>query len=124
MSTNTTPNPVTWFEIHSADPARARQFYGDVFGWTYDEAMPGYSMIQLGPDAPIAGGIADSGGAYPDRAIFLVQVPDVGAALTSVAGKGGSVVTDVQTTPVGLTFGYATDPDGSIFGVWCPPPQA
>jgi uncharacterized protein len=124
MNTNTTPNPVTWFEVHSADPERARQFYGDVFGWTYDEAMPGYSMIQLGADAPIGGGIVDTGAAYPNHAIFLVQVPDVGAALTSVAGKGGSIVADVRSTPVGLTFGYAADPDGSIFGVWCPPPQS
>jgi hypothetical protein len=27
-----TPAPVTWFELHSSDPARAREFYGAVFG--------------------------------------------------------------------------------------------
>jgi hypothetical protein len=25
---------------------------------------------------------------------------------------------------MGLAYGYAADPDGSVFGVWCPPPAA
>ncbi len=58
---------------------------------------------------------------YPNDATFLVQVPDVAAALVTVTEHGGSVVTDRQETPFGLTFGYAANPDGSVFGVWCPP---
>jgi predicted enzyme related to lactoylglutathione lyase len=116
--------PVTWFEVHTADPDRAKRFYGDVFGWTYDDSMPGYSMIVLGDGAPIGGGIAHSGGAYPDHALFNVQVADVEAALDAVRTAGGSVVAEAQTTPYGLVFGYAANPDGSVFGVWCPPPAA
>ena len=121
-NTAATPNPVTWFEIHSAEPERARQFYGSVFGWTFDDdMMPGYSMIGLGDDAPIRGGIAHTDGASPNDAIFLVQVPDVAASLAAVTEHGGSVVTERQEAPNGLTFGYAANPDGSVFGVWCPP---
>lgn len=122
MSNNTaTPNPVTWFEIHSADPDRAKAFYGSVFGWSFDDSMPDYSMIDLGDGAAIGGGIAHNDGKYPNDATFLVQVPDVAAALESVAEHGGSVVADAQKTDFGLTFGYAANPDGSVFGVWCPP---
>lgn len=121
MSNTATPNPVTWFEIHSADPDRAKSFYGSVFGWTFEESMPGYSTIQLGDDAPIGGGIAHNDGNYPNDATFLVQVPDVAAALASVAAHGGSVVADEQKTDFGLTFGHAANPDGCVFGVWCPP---
>lgn len=121
MTQTATPNPVTWFEIHSADPDRTKEFYGSVFGWTFDDSMPGYSMIGLGDAAPIGGGIAHSADQYPNDAVFLVQVPDVAATLAAVAEHGGSIVAEQQETPFGLTFGYAANPDGSVFGVWCPP---
>jgi predicted enzyme related to lactoylglutathione lyase len=123
MSNRATPNPVSWFEVHTADPERSKAFYASVFGWSYDDSMPGYSMIQLGDGAPIGGGIADSGGGYPNDAVFMVEVPDVATALASAAEHGGSVVADVQSTPFGLTFGYAANPDGSVFGVFCPPAE-
>ena len=115
------PNPVTWFEIHTANPERAKKFYGAVFGWSFDDAAPGYTGIGLGEGAPIGGGIADSKGEYPDHALFMVQVPDVAAALVAVKEHGGSMIADVQKTDFGLTFGYAANPDGSVFGLWCPP---
>lgn len=122
MSNTPTPAPVTWFEIHSADPEKAKRFYGDVFGWQFsDDSMPGYSMIDLGDGAPIGGGIAHTDGSSPNDALFLVQVPDVATALSKVTDAGGSVVADVQSTPFGLTFAYAANPDGSVFGIWCPP---
>ena len=38
----TTTNPVTWFEIATADPGEATTFYGELFGWSFsaDEAAP------------------------------------------------------------------------------------
>ena len=124
MSNTATPNPVSWFEVHTADPERAKAFYGAVFGWTYDDSMPGYSMIGLGDDAPIGGGIAHSDGNFPNDAVFMVEVPDVAAALAAAAEHGGSVVAEQQATPFGLTFGYAANPDGSVFGVFCPPAES
>lgn len=121
MPNTATPSPVTWFEVHSADPDRTKAFYGSVFGWTFDDSMPGYSMINLGDGAPIGGGIAHSNGDYPNDAVFNIQVPDVAAALAAVTEHGGSVVADAQKTDFGLTFAYAANPDGSVFGLWCPP---
>lgn len=116
-----TADPVTWFEIHSADPERAKSFYGGVFGWQFDDSMPGYTMISLGDGAPIGGGIAHTDGGYPNDAIFNIEVPDVAAALRRITEHGGSVIAEAQTTPIGLSFGYAANPDGAVFGLWCPP---
>lgn len=121
MSNTATPAPVTWFEVHTADPEKAKRFYADAFGWQFDDSMPGYSMITLGDGAPIGGGIAHTDGASPNDAVFNIQVPDVAAALTRVADAGGSIVADVQSTPLGLSFAYAANPDGSVFGLFCPP---
>ena len=120
MSTAT--NPVTWFEIHTADPERAKAFYGGAFGWTFDdESTPGYTMILQGDGAPIGGGIATTEDGAPSDAVFNIQVPDVAEALNAVKQHGGSVVVDAQTAPTGLSFGYAANPDGAVFGLWCPP---
>jgi hypothetical protein len=121
MTTSTPSNPVTWFEVHTADPDRAKAFYSGVFGWAFDDSIPGYSMIQQGDGAPIGGGILHHGGGMPDDAVFNVQVADVASALAAVKEQGGSVVADAETTPNGITFGYAANPDGSVFGIWCPP---
>lgn len=117
----TIPNPVTWFEIHTADPDRAKAFYAAVFGWSFDDSMPGYSIIDLGAEAPIGGGIAHTDGAVPNDVVFNVQVPDVARALAAVNAAGGEALTDVQATPNGLTFAIAANPDGCAFGLWCPP---
>ncbi|MFA5885073.1 MAG: VOC family protein [Acidimicrobiia bacterium] len=120
----TTANPVTWFEIHSPDPTAAKAFYGGAFGWTFDDEVPGYSMIAAGTSAPIGGGIASRGPDQPARAVFNVQVPDVETACARVAELGGSVVMAKQSTPDGLEFAYVADPDGATFGLWTPPPAA
>jgi predicted enzyme related to lactoylglutathione lyase len=122
-ATTLSPAPVSWFEVHTADPARAKLFYAAVFGWRYDESMPEYTMVELGEGAPIGGGIVDSGGEYPSQALFMVQVPDVAAALAAAAANGGSIIAEAQSTPVGITYGYAANPDGSVFGIWCPPAE-
>lgn len=117
-----TPHPVTWFEVHTADPVRAKEFYGSVLGWTFDDdSMPGYTLIQLGQGAPIGGGLVDNGGQYPSDAVFMAQVPDVAAAIEAARCAGGSVISEAQTMPNGLSFGYVANPDGAVFGIWCPP---
>jgi uncharacterized protein len=123
LASTANPAPVSWFEIHTSDPGRAKSFYGAVFGWSFDDSMPGYSMIALGDGAPIGGGIAHSEGAYPNDSVFNIQVSDVPAACQAVEAAGGSIVMPVDTTPFGLTFAYAADPDGSVFGLWCPPAE-
>lgn len=121
ITATSVPAPITWFELHTADPTRAKEFYGSVFGWTFDDSMPGYTMIRLGEGAPIGGGLVDNRGEYPSDAIFMVQVPDVAAAIDATRAAGGSVIADAQSMPTGLTFGYVANPDGAVFGVWCPP---
>ena len=124
MST-ATKNPVTWFEVHTPNPEKAQAFYGGVFGWSFDDSMPGYSMVSMGVDAPIGGGIVSiTEPEYPAMTLFNVQVEDVQAACDSVVEHGGSIALPPQEMPTGLRFAYVTDLDGSTFGLWTPPPAA
>ncbi len=126
MSDITNPDaaPVTWFEIGTDDVDTARAFYGDVFGWTFRADGP-YTFITTTGPGPV-GGIQDTS-EYPAGlpaayAIPCVQVRDVAATCAAAEAAGGKVLIGTTTTPDGLTFAQLTDPAGSRFGVWTPPP--
>ena len=74
MAETRTASPVSWFEVHSPDTTRAKAFYGELFGWTFSEAGPDYSLVGLGDDAPIGGGIAPLIEGQAPMAIICVQV--------------------------------------------------
>jgi predicted enzyme related to lactoylglutathione lyase len=116
--------PVSWFEVHSPDTAKAKKFYGDVFGWTFNDFSDDYALIGLGDEAPIGGGMAPLIPGVSPTAIVCVQVPDVAATCAHVKELGGRVISEPQTMPEGLTFAYVTDPDGGVLGVWTPPPAS
>jgi uncharacterized protein len=118
-------NPVGWFEIGTGDPEAARRFYGDAFGWTFEEQGP-YSVITTGPGHPLQGGIQDTRSGVPEGtpmtyAVPYVVVPDVGAACDRVESLGGKVLVPATTIPTGLTYAHVADPDGNPLGLFKPP---
>ena len=80
-------NTVAWFQVGTTDAEQAKRFYSDLFGWRYtlDPNSDGkYHLVSYpGADAP-SGGIFDTGGEFPDHAIFMVVVPDVPAVCAQV----------------------------------------
>jgi uncharacterized protein len=121
MAKTRVADPVTWFEVHSPDTARAKAFYGEVFGWTFSDAAPDYALVGMGDKAPIGGGVAPLIDGQPPMAIICVQVADVAATCTKVSEQGGKVLTPPEKMPDGLTFAYVADPDFGVLGVWTPP---
>jgi predicted enzyme related to lactoylglutathione lyase len=117
-------SPVSWFEVHTPDTARAQAVFGELFGWTFSEAAPDYTFVGLGDDAPIGGGIAPPIDGQPPMAIICVQVADVAETCAKIEELGGKVLTAPQQTPDGLTFAYVSDPDFGVLGVWKPPAAA
>lgn len=118
-----TPNPVGWFEIAASDTAKAESFYGELFGWTFEDGPtgPAYRIAGAG-DGP-AGGITTAPAGLPATyAVFSIVVPDVAATCEQVMAKGGTVLLGPETMEeTGLVFANLTDPDGNHFGVFCPP---
>jgi uncharacterized protein len=124
--TNTTPSPVTWFEIATDDPDTARAFYGELFGWTFADLGPAYSVVTTGSGNALQGGIRDTSGAQPEGtprsyAVPYVQVEDVPGACARLEDLGGKVTAPAVTVPGGLVFALATDPAGNLIGLFTPP---
>jgi len=107
---------VNYFEIGSADPDAARNFYGSLFRWTFgDPSAVGCRMVN-GTD----GGLWDTGsmgaGAW---AIFYVQVDDVAAAISQAESLGATVAIPLVDNGR-IEFAHLTDTQGNRFGVWHP----
>jgi uncharacterized protein len=109
-------NPVVHFEIRSADPDAARDFYGKLFGWTYPEGgIPGYTYVDPGiPDA-LPGGIGPTQGGE-DLVTVFVGVQDVDATLQEAERLGGKILQPATHVP-GVTFGLFADTQGHVLGV-------
>jgi uncharacterized protein len=110
-------NPIVHFEIRSNDPDAARQFYGQLFGWTYDEGgMPGYTYVNSGvSEGTIPGGVGPAQGGSPMVTLFA-GVADVKATLDQALTLGGKIVQPATKVP-GVTFGLFADPQGNVIGV-------
>jgi uncharacterized protein len=106
-------NTVAWFQVGTADAEQAKRFYGDLFGWRYtlDPNSEGkYHLVSYpGADTP-SGGIVDTGGEFPNHAIFIVMVQDVAAVCAQVERLGGKVLAPPATSKDGLVFADLHDP--------------
>jgi predicted enzyme related to lactoylglutathione lyase len=110
------PHPVVHAEIRSADPDATREFFGELFGWTYTEgAFPGYTFVDIGVDGapPTAIGPLQDG---EDAVLFFVGVEDVAATLARAEELGGRIVQPTQQVP-GVSFGVFADAQGHVVGV-------
>jgi uncharacterized protein len=115
--------PVVHFEIIGRDPAKLRNYYGELFGWefgvgdaaTEQISAPGnYGFVEAS-SAGINGGVGGGEG-YEGRVLFYVGVPDVEAALQKAESLGGTrLMGPVQAG--GFAVGQFTDPEGHLIGV-------
>jgi len=112
----TMAHPVIHAEIRSADPDATREFFGQLFGWSYsDGAYPGYTFVDTGVDGALPTAISPLQG-DEDAVLFFVGVQDVAETLAQAERLGGRIVQPPQTVP-GVTFGVLADKQGHLIGV-------
>jgi predicted enzyme related to lactoylglutathione lyase len=119
-----TPGRWVWGDLVTADVAIAADFYGKVFGWTFEtyggeDDLDTYTLA-LADGLPIAGLVFDQRALKSKvpaaRWIGLVSVPDVRAAADAVTKAGGKVVVaPVMLGERGETAVFQ-DTEGALFG--------
>lgn len=107
------PN-VVHFEAVGPDGGALRDFYGKVFGWSFN-VMPemDYGTTDNGGRG-IDGGIGSGPAA---SATFYVAVADPQATLDKAEKLGGKVTMPVMTIPDIVTLAQFTDPEGNLIGI-------
>jgi predicted enzyme related to lactoylglutathione lyase len=113
---------IVHFEIPAGETARAREFWGSLFGWQFQE-YPGpteYHMTQISDQTGGAIYVPD-----PDtrgtRAYF--DVDDVNAGVARVKELGGEAGEALPVPGMGW-FAICKDTEGNEFGLWQNDPSA
>jgi predicted enzyme related to lactoylglutathione lyase len=116
-----TPGTVGWHELLAADGEKAFAFYGDLFGWTKDEAI---DMGAMGHYQLFAAGGAAIGGMMTKPAEvpapfwgYYFQVDAIGAALERLKAAGGTVINGPMEVPGGSWIVQGLDPQGAMFSL-------
>lgn len=112
-SQHTTHHTIDYVEIDVADLPAAREFYGEAFGWTFNDYGPDYAGIRDGEGE--SGGLNAQG--EPGRPLVQLYSDDLDATLAAVTAAGGRVVVPPFEFPGGRRFHFS-DPSGNVLGVW------
>lgn len=114
------PGALIWNEVAAADPDTAREFYGTVFGFRYDEVpgAQGYTTFATA-DRPL-GGLGGLTEGAPAGWSTCFSVASTDAAVDTVLGGGGAVLIPATDTEFGR-FAVLTDPWGAAFSVMANP---
>lgn len=115
-----------WNELGTRDTAAAKEFYGAVFGWGYEdeesERAGTYTIWKVGE--AMVGGMLDMNALgmpaeVPPNWLVYFGVEDADAAVEKVTSGGGTVMNSPIDIPVGR-FAVVADQFGATFAVMKP----
>jgi uncharacterized protein len=118
------PGTLTWNELSTSDVDQAKKFYGDLFGWTFEDVgndeFP-YATIRL--DGRMNGGVRPLGeqerqmGVPPNWLPYFVS-QDSEQSAERIGELGGNVMVGPMSILQGSKIVVATDPQGAVFALF------
>ncbi|MEH6993817.1 VOC family protein [Neobacillus drentensis] len=124
------------FEIHVSDMDRAKKFYGEVFGWSFQDyseyaGMPYFGAVTGDENEPgINGALMQRQSAAPEANQALngfactMGVENYDAVEAKIIENGGSVAMPKYALPGMAWQGYYIDTEVNIFGIHQPDANA
>jgi uncharacterized protein len=122
VRTSYPPGTFCWVDLVAEDQPAAKAFYGDLFGWSYqDYPVEGgsYSVAQLGGDA-VAAIMPLPDPSTPPHWNSYVSVEDAGAAAERARALGATIVLDAGDVADSGRLAVFQDPQGAMLSVWQP----
>jgi len=131
------PGVPCWVDASEPDPEAAVDFYGGLFGWEFEDAMPpssegnyfiaraeatGWSLFDS--SGGVRGGDVAAVGSIPEAAPPMAMwntyfwVDSADEAASSVRAAGGGVVMEPFDFMDASRVAVFTDPEGAAFRVW------
>jgi predicted enzyme related to lactoylglutathione lyase len=117
------PGVPCWVDTGQPDPEAAVAFYGGLFGWDFEDAMPpgsaGHYFIARLRGCDVAAAGSQPEGA-PRRAVWntYMWVESADEIVPRVLNAGGRVVMDPFDVMDAGRMAVFTDPEGAAFCVW------
>lgn len=111
-----------WVDLMVPDRHRARDFYGPLFGWEFDEgsAETGYYTMALKNGHPVAGIGEQMEGqsGMPIVWTTYIAVDDVQASAAKAKDAGGQLFMEPMDVMGFGQMAIVADPTGAVFGMW------
>ena len=112
-----------WIDLATSDLDKAKEFYGAVFGWTFEDAGPeygGYVTASKGGQ-PVAGLMYnDPQYNSPDGWTTYLHTRDIAATLRAATAAGATTCVAPMEIPAKGHMALFTDPSGAFIGLWQP----
>ena len=121
------PGTFCWVDLVTTDPAGARAFYGELFGWEAEDVPAGeagtYTMLRL--DGDEIGGLYEMDPERRERGIpphwfSYVSVEDADAVVAKARELGGAVYGEAFDVEGDGRMAVIGDPTGAMLGAWQP----
>ena len=115
-------NNDTWFAINADDVPRARRFYEQIFGWTFQPwGPPNFYVIKAGKKQPEEiGGLQERRELVPGTKMIgfecTITVDDIDKTIHAVEASGGKLVSPKFHIPNVGTVIYFLDTEGNVVG--------
>jgi predicted enzyme related to lactoylglutathione lyase len=110
-----------WVDCEQPEIDAARRFYGGLFGWSFEDAMPPeapapYLIASL--EGHVVAALAPAGGDAAPAWNTYVAVDDADASAAAVAAAGGTVILGPLDAGPGRRLAGCRDPRGATFRLW------
>ena len=122
--TSYTHGSFSWIELATTDIAKAKLFYAELFGWTFDDQPVGpnmtYTMVNVGSHR-VAGMLQmgpEMAANMPPVWASYVTVENVDATAKLVAANGGKLMKEPFDVMDAGRMAVARDPAGGVICMW------
>lgn len=105
---------INYIEFGVRNIAETKRFYGDAFGWTFQDWGDDYASFS---EAGVDGGFRSDDASTIGRPLVILYSVDIEGALRRVEKAGGKLVKPIFSFPGGRRFHFA-DPAGNELAIW------
>ena len=115
------PGRVAWFDITSPDLAKSKEFYGKLFGWTFNPIQGSDQAVEIAVGGTGIGTLRGAEGKItPFNGVVYIQVSDLVASCKKAKELGATIP---EGFPFNLPDGtgaiaVAVDPSGHPVGLY------
>jgi hypothetical protein len=110
-------------EIPTTNFARAKKFFGAVFGWTFDDIPDMHYVVFHAGTRPNGGFFLVKKMPKKGQVNVYIEVEDIDATLKAIKRVRGKVVTKKSEIPAMGWWAQFATPDGCLLFLWQAPPQ-
>ena len=108
---------INYIELQVNDIDLAKEFYGETFGWTFQDFGPDYCAFN---DGEMDGGFFKSGlssSTSNGAALVVLYTEELEATQEKIIANGGKIVKEIFSFPGGRRLQFE-DPNGNELAVW------